>query len=130
MLQKRTLFELKKHNGINFYMELLQQHHWQMYGLEAIAVWLTSETSRVEVVLLQSDNIVRLLTVFQCTQKKIFESVLQSFIKILSTSMKLNRHFGNSVIFVDTIGDRLKEHSDALVRKHLLTLVQVLLNSM
>merc|ERR1719234_1082691 len=67
----KTLYELKKYDGINFYLDLLTQHHWQSFALDSIAVWLTLDRARVEVVLLQPHNLLKMIEVFRSTEKTI-----------------------------------------------------------
>lgn len=122
----KTLGELKKYDGVNFYLDMLQQHHWQMHAIDSLAVWLSAQTPRVEMIMLQSHNIAKLLRVFTTTQRKIFESVLQGFIKIVSTSVAVNQALGRNSSLIECICQRLLESNDAYVRKHLLTLTNLI----
>ena len=36
---KKTRLELKKYNGIAFFLDLLEDSYWRQYALDAIALW-------------------------------------------------------------------------------------------
>lgn len=36
---KKTRLELKKYNGVAFFLDLLEDSYWRQYALDAIALW-------------------------------------------------------------------------------------------
>eukprot|EP01083_Nonionella_stella_P082209 226905_1 len=122
----RALYELKKYDGVNFYLDLLTQHHWQSFALDSLAVWLATDRPRVEMIILRQQNVIKVFNVFEKTEKSVFDSVLNSFIKMMALSSKLNLFFGRSEAFTKLLAARLSELSEAFVLKPLLVLAQQL----
>ncbi|MES1913596.1 MAG: hypothetical protein MHM6MM_005779 [Cercozoa sp. M6MM] len=85
----RVLQELHKHNGVDFFLELLSHTHWQMHALDALVGWLEKEPLQLRQRLLLPDALDRLVAVFASTSNKasahnrsVFESIVQSFLKL------------------------------------------------
>jgi hypothetical protein len=129
----RTRLELKKHQGLQFYIDILTSSdvYWRSAALDCISVWLSSsgdDAARVAFLLNTSSNINKLVRVFQSTDDATqFDKMLPSFRKILASSVKVNQSLGRSKEFIREIRARLLRHaSSSLIRINLLKMVSLL----
>lgn len=96
----RTRLELKKHQGLQFYINILTSAdvYWRSAALDCISVWLSAsndDTARVSFLLNTPSNINKLLRVFKDTEDATqFDKMLPSFRKILASSVKVNQSLG------------------------------------
>jgi len=111
---KRTRLELKKYNGVAFFLELLDDAYWKSHALEALAVWLQDDAARVEFVLVSSANVYRLVNAYKSTRASMqFEKILAPLEKLVQGSRSLNRALGRSTSFVEELLLRLTVHADS-----------------
>jgi serine/threonine protein kinase len=120
-----TRAELKKHKGVEFYLELLNENYWSTYVVKCLAVWLSHDMPHVESVLLKPANFTLLINVFQSSRKDKFENLLEPFLDMISKSVNLNRALARSSLFVMEIIERIK-YPKAIVRKNLLNMLKQL----
>lgn len=113
-----------QHDGLHFYLTLLEDVYWQAPALESIVVWLQDETARVESVLLQPDSIRAMVTCFNSGKGISFENMLEPLVKISRQSFKLAISLSEQPSFLHKLADRLA-HPKALVRLNLLRIVRV-----
>lgn len=110
----KARLELKKYSGLQFYVDSLHDLYWRSHALEVLAVWLTEDMCRCNLVLNTSTNINKLLTCFRTTSNVVqFEKMLPQFKKLLSVSIRINQSFGRNDLFVQEIKTRLIKHGDS-----------------
>jgi Protein kinase domain len=108
---KRTRLELKKHNGIAFFLDMLAEPYWRTHALDAISYWLAEDPRRVEFMLLTSTNINKLVAVLKYTKTTVqFEKILGPFLRIMQSSRAVNQSLGRSAAFIREICQRLVDH--------------------
>jgi serine/threonine protein kinase len=56
-----TRIELWKHDGVPFFVNLLKENYWQTFALNSLAVWLAHDTENVQSLLIESDNLYKLI---------------------------------------------------------------------
>ncbi|EGG21702.1 putative protein serine/threonine kinase [Cavenderia fasciculata] len=121
---KKARAELWNHNGVEFYINLLQERYWQVNALDSLAVWMADETSRVEAIMSTKDNISKLTAAFASAESQSFVGVLDPILKIVSISKSVNVALGTGG-FVQKLLDRLS-HTNPLVRLNLLKILSSL----
>eukprot|EP01006_Ploeotia_vitrea_P036616 TRINITY_DN66042_c10_g1_i2.p2 TRINITY_DN66042_c10_g1~~TRINITY_DN66042_c10_g1_i2.p2 ORF type:complete len:533 (+),score=325.32 TRINITY_DN66042_c10_g1_i2:48-1646(+) len=128
---KRTRMELKKYNGVDFFLNLLDESYWRTHALEALALWLNDDPRRVEFILVRKTNVSKLVSVLRRTTKSVqFEKILVPFVKILTMSNSVNQALGSSHEFIDEIIRRLEKHEDSnQIRINLLKMLTVIYDS-
>ena len=108
----KSRIELKKYNGVQFYIDCLRDVYWRSHSLEVLAGWLQEDTQRVGFTLNLPTNINKLFSVFKTTNDAIqFEKMLPLFRKMLSVSIRVNQSFGRSGEFISEIKQRLERHA-------------------
>eukprot|EP00958_Prasinococcus_capsulatus_P019088 scaffold2299_cov359-Prasinococcus_capsulatus_cf.AAC.2 len=97
---RRTRAELWRNGCLQFYLaclhsefaaEVLGQEFLQIAALDSIAVWLVSEPERVEDHLLHPETISQLVIFFKQVSSSSLAAVLESFMKMVTKSRRLNR---------------------------------------
>lgn len=75
-----TRRELKKHGGVQFYVDLLKNPHWPVQGADALASWMEADTALVDFELQKPGNTAKLFAVLDALSNAIqIESVLVHF---------------------------------------------------
>eukprot|EP00698_Gefionella_okellyi_P024813 TRINITY_DN8855_c0_g1_i1.p1 TRINITY_DN8855_c0_g1~~TRINITY_DN8855_c0_g1_i1.p1 ORF type:complete len:951 (+),score=286.04 TRINITY_DN8855_c0_g1_i1:50-2902(+) len=120
--------ELTKADGVQFYIDLLQQDYWGVTALEALSVWVGFDADRkldkVEKIMSTPANIQKLTKVFESEQNR-FLGLLTAFENIVTHSDQVNRQLGSSG-FVAVLLDRLQRESIAATRLYLLKILLAL----
>ena len=125
---KRTRAELKKCDGVLFYLQTLSDPYWRSHALEVLAVWLSEEPQRVGFLLTQPSSVNALLAcVSQTVSATQFEKMLGSVRKLLLANVRVNQTLGRSYAFVHVIKSRLETESSNAIRVHLLNILSLLL---
>jgi len=115
---------LWQHDGLNLYLRLLSDPHFQVSAMEAIHVWLQDETARVEDHLTRSEAIKAILNCFVTAKTNTFENLLDPILKILRISSRFSISLAKPEFFRRLI-DRLRNASKAVVRLNLLRILRV-----
>eukprot|EP00898_Chlorokybus_atmophyticus_P008952 jgi/Chlat1/9058/Chrsp94S08315 len=123
-VSKSTRSELWRHNGHDVMLDLLRHSQWQSLAMEALAVWLLHEPSRVEQRLLQADAIQALIGLFEAG-KAVDEDLLESFLRIISKSKRLNVSMSTSGRLMTLLTARMHS-SDNFARIALLKTIKIL----
>ena len=113
-----------QHQGLEFYLKLLEDPYWQVSALESILVWLQDETHRVEEVLLHPSSIDSLLCLFTTAKANAFENLLEPYLKICRLSNGITIAMGKNPAFLRKLIERLN-HPKALVRLNLLRITKM-----
>lgn len=116
-------------NGVALFLELLEDKYWQVDAIKSISVWLVHDTSRMEDVLLQPDNLVQLMSCFRSAQNAELENFLEPMLEIMTRSVRLNQSLGRSSLFVMELLNRLQLVPKAIVRKNLLKMLKNLFDA-
>ncbi|KDN49612.1 hypothetical protein K437DRAFT_255295 [Tilletiaria anomala UBC 951] len=114
-----------QHDGLRFYLQLLEDVYWQVPALDSVLVWLQDETSRVEGVLLQPTSVASLSNCFSSSKGVSFENLLEPFVKICRISSGIAVALARFASFFQRIADRL-HHKKAIVRLNLLRITKIL----
>ncbi|CAJ0918221.1 5605_t:CDS:10 [Entrophospora sp. SA101] len=118
---------LWKHDGLQFYLELLIDPYWQVNALEAILAWLQEETQKVEPILLQPKNVGHMLEAFVTAKANSFENVLEPLHMIAQKSPSLSCEMAQPKFFKRLL-QRLS-HPKAVVRLNLLRILKTVCDS-
>ncbi|POY73774.1 putative Non-specific serine/threonine protein kinase [Rhodotorula taiwanensis] len=118
------------HDGVAFYLQLLDDAFWASPALEAIATWLQEETTRVEAVLLEADAMSTLVRAFCSTRGAVFEGLLEPVHKLARASKALAAQLAIQSGFVKRIVDRIERSPKPIMRLALLRLSKTLLDSL
>ena len=125
---KRTRAELKKCDGVLFYLHALRDPYWRSHALEVLAVWLSEDPQRVGFHLTTPSSINALLYVLTHTANATqFEKMLGSVRKLLLANVRVNQQLGRSFAFVHVIRERLAAESNNAIRVNLLNILSLLL---
>lgn len=118
--------ELRKHGAIEFYLELLNLPYWRARALDSIAAWLSADAFRVETILIQNQNLHRVIKAFEAADSNDLDNIVKALSKIISGSKKINRALGKSSQFVDAFVSRLRK-GKAVIQKPLLEMIRGLM---
>ena len=123
-----TRLELKKYNGVSFFLDLLEESYWRTHALESLALWLSEDPCRVEFFLTSSVNINKIIRVVTATKKKLqFEKILVPLEKILQQSQSVNKALGRRSVFIRELTKRLQLHADSnVIRINLLKILTLI----
>ncbi|PWN48605.1 hypothetical protein IE53DRAFT_319044 [Violaceomyces palustris] len=113
-----------QHDGLSFYLKLLEDPYWQVSALESILVWLQDETARVEQVLLERRSIDSLLCLFTTSKANSFENLLEPLLKICRLSNGVTIAMARKPEFLRKLIQRLG-HTKAVVRLNLLRITKM-----
>eukprot|EP00455_Lapot_gusevi_P010873 TRINITY_DN1497_c0_g1_i2.p1 TRINITY_DN1497_c0_g1~~TRINITY_DN1497_c0_g1_i2.p1 ORF type:complete len:263 (-),score=105.53 TRINITY_DN1497_c0_g1_i2:171-959(-) len=122
----KTRLELKKHGGLDFFLQLLQQKELSYFHVEAlasIATWMTEDLRRVEFVLIQNHHFQRLLQALERCSLSVFVECLPSLIKIVTVSSRLSRLLADNSNFVTKLMSVASSESP-FVRKRMLQIIK------
>ena len=125
---KRTRTELRKHDGVTFFLNLLEETYWKSYSLEALSSWLGDSEDAKRVEFITINHIGKLVSVMKNTKKsEQFDKILGPIEKILTLSQAINRALGVSSIFTEEVIHRLQAHSDSnAIRVNLLKILTLI----
>merc|ERR1712176_1573159 len=106
-----TLFEMKKHDMAQFYIDMTkndaQFHGFSLDALTALARWMDNPeyVQRLEFILCQPDNITQLIELFKSpsSNSKNIVSILDAFRKLV-TSQRISDALGDSNVFLMALG--------------------------
>ncbi|CAG8436424.1 2710_t:CDS:2 [Ambispora gerdemannii] len=115
---------LWKYNGLRFYISLLIDPYWQVNALEAILVWLQEEKHRVEPILLEPQNIERIIQAFVTAKANSFENILGPLHLITRLSPKTAYALAKPTFFKRLL-QRL-HHKKPIVRLNMLKILKSL----
>jgi len=119
--------ELYKHDGVQFFIKLMQHKNWQAKCLEAIAACLNQyDLAKVEPILLDKANnranISTLTAVFYDGGPELYES----FLKILESSNAVNEALGSESHVITKLKKIGEESNDAHARVNLIKMLQAI----
>ncbi|XP_076956824.1 MAP3K epsilon protein kinase 1-like isoform X1 [Bidens hawaiensis] len=116
--------QLRAHDGMDVYLNLLEDQFWSVTALDSIAVCLAhdSDNKKVEQALLKKDSIQKLVKFFQCCPEQFFLHILEPFLKIITKSSRINTTLAVNGLTPSLIS-RL-DHQDAIARLNLLKLIK------
>ncbi|PWZ44267.1 MAP3K epsilon protein kinase 1 [Zea mays] len=117
--------QLRAHGGLDAYLNLLEDDVWACTALDSIAVCLAHDNDhrKVEQALLKKEAIQKLVKFFQDCPEQYFVHILDSFLKIIMKSSRLNTAMATNGLTTLLIA-RLN-HRDAIARLTLLKLIKV-----
>eukprot|EP00808_Paulinella_micropora_P021792 g56479.t1 len=121
--------ELKKHGGVQFYVNLLTEPYWRTYALRSITSWLQDDPGRVSFILAKSANITKLIEAFESSSTPFqLEKILPLFRQIISISVRINQALGRSDIFIKALLGRLQhDKTNNSIRINLLKILALVL---
>lgn len=124
-----TLLQLKKHNGVDFYLWMIEQSNkeallgnrasskanWQEAGLAALAAWIGATDHnnrtvkfRVELVICQPNNVTTLILAFKCPfEQRYFANILNNLMNLCRSSTRLCNILASSDLFLTTLNEYL-----------------------
>jgi len=116
---KETLFEMKKHNMCQFYINMTKSGHGlSLDALSALARWIETEeyVPRLEFVLCQPDNITQLIQLFKnpighkgnkrgAGKSKNISTILDAFKSLIFRSKRIADKLGDSNVFLEALGE-------------------------
>lgn len=122
-----TRDELRKHDGIQFLLDILSDPCWRGNSLESLAIWNTQEPERVGPIILIPSNINRLLPILKSYNALSASTTLgPSLMKYVSSHHKLLQAVGR--VFIPHILSSLIVHkNDNNTRNLFLTLLKDIL---
>ena len=109
---KRTRTELRKHDGITFFLNLLEEPFWKSHALDALSFWLNDSEDAKRVEFITINHIGKLVSVIKNTRSEQFDKILGPMEKILQSSQAINRALGVSSIFTEELIHRLQLHAN------------------
>ncbi|KAF5749885.1 Mitogen-activated protein kinase kinase kinase 7 [Tripterygium wilfordii] len=117
--------QLRAHGGLDVYLSLLDDELWSVTALDSIAVCLAhdNDNRKVEQALLKKDAVLKLVKFFQCCPEQHFVHILESFLKIITKSSRINTTLAVNGL-TPLLISRL-DHQDAIARLNLLKLIKV-----
>ncbi|EGC39194.1 hypothetical protein DICPUDRAFT_96609 [Dictyostelium purpureum] len=118
---KKARAELWKHNGVEFYLSLLEERYWQVNALDSLAVWIADDTHKVENIVSKPENIKKLVHLFTNAESQSFAGILEPLLRIIQIAIPVNMLLGTSN-FVSKIIDKLT-HTNPQVRLNLLKII-------
>lgn len=122
---KKSRQELMKHNGIEFYLDMLEDPHWQVNALEALSIWISAE-SKVGKVLIAEDNITKICHAFEHSRAATATSLLAPLKTILLVSKKVNQAIGQSSFMAFLVKKIQQQYADAGIRLELLKILRII----
>jgi len=122
---RRSRMELKKYGGVEFYIEALKDPYWRSPFLEVLARWLQMMDDRQRVEFILNANVNKLFTLFKTTKDVVqFDKILPHFYRIVQASIRVNRSFGRSSVFIVELKTRFDRHaSNNIIRINLLKIL-------
>ncbi|XP_076950599.1 MAP3K epsilon protein kinase 1-like isoform X2 [Bidens hawaiensis] len=116
--------QLRAHDGMDVYLNLLEDQLWSVTALDSIAVCLAhdNDNKKVEQALLKKDSIQKLVKFFQCCPEQFFLHILEPFLKIITKSSRINTTLAVNGL-TPLLISRL-DHQDAIARLSLLKLIK------
>eukprot|EP00898_Chlorokybus_atmophyticus_P006214 jgi/Chlat1/6594/Chrsp46S06092 len=123
-----TRSELWVHGGLDLFLDLLQEEHWQVVAMDAMAVWLAADQRRVEPRLAQPDAVARLVAVFGSAEGTAFVHILDPFLKIVTKSTRINVALSTTGGLAPLLVEKLRQSArdgDNIARVSLLKICKV-----
>ncbi|KAL0591626.1 hypothetical protein ABG067_001227 [Albugo candida] len=117
------------HHCVLLFLNLLEDTYWHIDAIKSLSVWLVHDTLQMENVLLLPTHFSKLIRSFQRAQDTEMEKLLEPLLEIMTRSVRLNQTFGRSGLFVIEVLTRLHKASKAIVKKHLIKMIQSLFES-
>ncbi|XP_044488879.1 MAP3K epsilon protein kinase 1-like isoform X2 [Mangifera indica] len=116
--------QLRAHDGLDVYLNLLEDEVWSVTALDSIAVCLAhdNDNRKVEQALLKKDAVQKLVKFFQSCPEPHFVHILEPFLKIITKSPRINTTLAVNGLTPLLIA-RL-DHQDAITRLNLLKLIK------
>ncbi|KAJ5078800.1 mtk1/mekk4 [Anaeramoeba ignava] len=102
--------ELIRSDGVNFFLDLLANPNYQNESLALIATLISKDREKVEPILIQPQNIQKIISIFDNQINRILKSTLESLLTIIISSEKINEIIGSSSL-VEKIIAKLLDHS-------------------
>jgi hypothetical protein len=125
---RATRKELWKHNGIAFFIQLLEDNKYKSVVFESICTWLADEPKAVQDEMMKPENLKNLMTIFEDMNERVLISILSPLQKLLDLAPKLNNSIGMGLfihVLVKTI-EHASNASDAVIIMNLLKIVSLL----
>jgi hypothetical protein len=94
----KTRAELWQCQGLDLFIDLLQEQEWQRQALESLCVWLVEDAPRIEPKLLVKRNVGAIVGMFREAQRS-QERLLRPLKDMLMCSPKLSAAFATQVRF-------------------------------
>eukprot|EP00252_Welwitschia_mirabilis_P016178 TRINITY_DN35731_c0_g1_i1.p1 TRINITY_DN35731_c0_g1~~TRINITY_DN35731_c0_g1_i1.p1 ORF type:complete len:211 (+),score=35.25 TRINITY_DN35731_c0_g1_i1:80-634(+) len=115
---------LRIHNGLDIYLNLLDDDAWALTALDSLAVCLAhdNEHRKVELALLKREAVQKLINFFRSCSAQSFVHILEPFLKIITKSTRINTALATNGL-TPLLVARL-DHQDAIVRLNLLKLIK------
>lgn len=112
---RRARSELWKHNGVDFYINLLSDKYWHVNALDALSAWLGDDTDKVEKIMATPAHITSIVEAFRSSDNATFANLMEPLLHIVTTSEKVNVGMSTSEDFVPKLIERLTTHPKAEV---------------
>ncbi|KAI3713964.1 hypothetical protein L1987_72553 [Smallanthus sonchifolius] len=121
---RNTREQLRAHDGMDVYLNLLEDQLWSVTALDSIAVCLAhdNDNKKVEQALLKKDAVQKLVKFFQSCPEQFFLHILEPFLKIITKSSRINTTLAVNGL-TPLLISRL-DHPDAIARLNLLKLIK------
>ncbi|KAI3812344.1 hypothetical protein L1987_17051 [Smallanthus sonchifolius] len=121
---RNTREQLRAHDGMDVYLNLLEDQLWSVTALDSIAVCLAhdNDKKKVEQALLKKDAVQKLVKFFQSCPEQFFLHILEPFLKIITKSSRINTTLAVNGL-TPLLISRL-DHPDAIARLNLLKLIK------
>eukprot|EP01035_Chromulina_nebulosa_P021002 gene21002-27215_t len=120
-----TRLELCKYDGVLFFLELLQENYWQNFVFNSIATWIGYDTEYVQSILIQPNNLSKLIEFFRNSSPQTIQTVHKPWLDMMLKSPSLCRALSMSGLFVTALIKRLNQ-AEAIVLCSLLKIIQLL----
>ncbi|BEI80759.1 hypothetical protein CcaverHIS002_0112880 [Cutaneotrichosporon cavernicola] len=124
--QSRRL--LWQNEGLNMYLDLLDDPYWRVSALEALTAWMQDEPARVEGELLSKESVDCLTKCFVQSSSQSYERILEPFLKIMRLSPPLTNAFV-SPTFLTRLAETLERQTKAGITLNLLRITRLALES-
>jgi len=120
----KTRSELKKHGGLQFYIDLLKERYWRTKAFEVLTVWMSEDSDKVSFILNTPDNINKLLDLLRTTDVGLFE-ILTLFDKLLENSDALKASLAtNKHLYAVIVASLHRYKSQNKIRVNLLKILR------
>ena len=105
---KRARFELWKNDSVAFFIWLLSMDYWRVIAVDSLSSWLVDESKKVESVLCETQNAAALVGALNAVKNPLmFDKLLEPLLRMVMTSVKLNRTLSSKTDFIAAVVSRL-----------------------